>query len=194
MRKLRSASPEQGAAMLTAANRVDPFGSSGPLLVSRIHGSYLRFPGDLPTAGKRIVLSLRVRRFTCMESSCPRRTFAEQVSGLTRRYGGRTERLRFRRASVGLAGRAGAQMADAFGAPVSRNALLRLIASIPDLPAATPRVVGVDEHTQRRGRIYGTVVVDVETRRPVDLLPDCEADTCQPGWRSGPSSRSSNGS
>jgi hypothetical protein len=103
----------------------------------RMQGSCLRFPGDLPTAGKRIVLSLRVRRFTCVESSCPRRTFAEQVPGLTRRYGGR--KLRFRLASVGLAGRTGAQMADAFGAPVSRNALLRLIASLPDPPAATPR-------------------------------------------------------
>ncbi|WP_420903140.1 transposase family protein [Streptomyces antimycoticus] len=92
-------------------------------LSGRIHGSYLRFPRDLPTAGKPVVVSLRLRRFVCLEGSCPRKTFGEQVPGLTRRFGRRTERLRSTLISVGLAlaGRAGARMADVFGAPASRN-------------------------------------------------------------------------
>ncbi|WP_107016622.1 transposase family protein [Streptomyces dioscori] len=93
----------------------------------RIHGSHLRFPRDLRTAGKSVVVALRVRRFVCAEGSCPRRTFAEQVPGLTRRFGRRTERLRSTLISVGLAlaGQAGARMADVSGTPVSRNTLLR---------------------------------------------------------------------
>ncbi|MFF4696412.1 transposase [Streptomyces chattanoogensis] len=81
--------------------------------------------------------------------------------------------------SVGLAlaGRSGARMTDAFKVPVSRNTLLRLIAPLPAPATALPRVVGVDEYAQRKGRVYGTVLVDVETRRPVDLLPDWEAET-----------------
>ncbi|WP_431954755.1 transposase family protein [Actinacidiphila sp. bgisy167] len=89
----------------------------------RIHGSYLRFPRDLPAVGRFVVVSLRVRGFVCTQDSCPRKTFAEQVSGLTRRFGRRTERLRSTLVSVGLAlaARACARMTDTFGAPVSRN-------------------------------------------------------------------------
>ncbi|WP_405933926.1 transposase family protein [Streptomyces sp. NBC_00827] len=107
----------------------------------RIHGSYLRFPRDLPTAGKFVVVSLRVPRFVCEEESCERMTFVEQVPGLTRRFGRRTERLRSTLVSVGLtlAGRAGARMTDAFKVPVGRNTLLRPIASLPDPATAVPR-------------------------------------------------------
>ncbi|BAC68183.1 putative ISL3 family IS469-like transposase [Streptomyces avermitilis MA-4680 = NBRC 14893] len=122
----------------------------------RIQGSYLRFPRDLPTPGKCVVVPLRVRRFVCEEESCERMTFAEQVPGLTRRFGRRTERLRSTLVSVGLAleGRAGARMTDAFKVPVSRNTLLRLIASLPDPATAVLRVAGVDEYAQRKGRVY----------------------------------------
>lgn len=61
--------------------------------------------------------------------------------------------------------------------PVTRNTLLRLIASLPDPATAVPRVVGVGEYARRKGCVYGTVPVDVETHRSVDLLPDREADT-----------------
>ncbi|AJC60958.1 transposase [Streptomyces sp. 769] len=61
---------------------------------SRVPGSYLRIPADSPSAGRRVVLCLRVRRFTCGNPSCDRRTFVEQVSGLTRRFGRWTETRR----------------------------------------------------------------------------------------------------
>ncbi|MFB6960839.1 transposase family protein [Streptomyces sp. NPDC056309] len=69
---------------------------------TRVHSSYLRFPADVPTAGRRVVLRLRVRRFRCQNTMCTRRTFVEQISGLTRRYGQRTERRRSTLAAVGL--------------------------------------------------------------------------------------------
>jgi transposase len=78
---------------------------------------------------------------------------------------------------LALAGRAGARLADVFGARVSRNTVLRLVDALPEPQPQPPRVVGVDEYAMRKGRIYGTVLVDVETRRPVDLLPDREAGT-----------------
>ncbi|MFG2212788.1 ISL3 family transposase [Streptomyces sp. NPDC048638] len=146
---------------------------------SRIHNSYLRFPADVPSAGRRVVLCLRVRRFFCPDASCGRRTFVEQLPGLTRRYSRWTERLRSTLATVGLAlaGRAGARMACVFGVSVSRSTVLRLVGMLPEPDLPAPRVVGADEYATRKGRVYGTVLVDVESRRPVDLLPDREASS-----------------
>ncbi|MFE6617752.1 transposase [Streptomyces sp. NPDC057740] len=104
------------------------------------------------------------------------RTFVEQILGLTRRHGQRTEQLRSTLAVVGLAlaGRAGARIARVLGIPVSRSTALWLIDALPDPEVPAPRVVGVDEYATRKGRHYGTVLVDIESRS-VDLLPDREA-------------------
>ncbi|MET9862718.1 transposase [Streptomyces smyrnaeus] len=78
---------------------------------------------------------------------------------------------------LALAGRAGARMARTFGVPISRSAVLRLLDALPEPEVPAPRVVGVDEYATRKGRVYDTVLVGVETRRPVDLLPDREASS-----------------
>ncbi|CAN3985956.1 Mobile element protein [Kitasatospora purpeofusca] len=146
---------------------------------TRVHSSYQRFLVDGPVGGRRVRLSLRVRRFVCVGSSCGRRTFVEQIAGLTRRHSRWTERLRAVLASVGLAiaGRAGARLAGVIGVSVSQSTVLRLVEELPDPEPSALRVVGVDEYATRKGRAHGTVLVDAETRRPVDLLPDREASS-----------------
>jgi transposase len=71
-----------------------------------------------------------------------------------------------------LGGKPGARLAEALGCAVSRETLLRLLRGRVLPPSPTPRVLGIDEWAYRRGRTYGTILVDLERHCPVDLLPD----------------------
>lgn len=159
----------------------------------RKHGSYLRFPADLPIGDQPVVIVLRVRRFVCGSTDCGRRTFVEQIEGLTRRSGRWTERLRTVLSVIGLAlaGRAGSRLARRLGITVSKNTVLRMVMEV-SLPAiTTPRVLGIDEFALRKGHIYGTILVDISTRRPVDLLPDRTVPTVTAWLAEHPASKSS---
>jgi zinc-finger of transposase IS204/IS1001/IS1096/IS1165 len=95
----------------------------------RVHSRYRRLLADLPVAGRLVELSLTVRRFFCGNAACGSKTFAEQVDGLTRRRGRRSEPLRATLTSIGLAlaGRADVRLAAKSRSPPpadSRSAML----------------------------------------------------------------------
>jgi transposase len=61
--------------------------------------------------------------------------------------------------------------------PASGDTLPRLIRAVSVEPAPPARIIGIDDLAWRRGKRYGTLIVDLERRRTIDLLPDRQADT-----------------
>jgi transposase len=146
----------------------------------RVHSRYERRLLDTAIGGCEVVICLAVRRFFCPVPECVKVTFAEQVSGLTSRHARRTPAVTAVLEAVALAlgGRAGARLAGRLAAGVSRMTLIRLIRAIPDpVVECAPRVLGVDELALHKGHSYGTLLVDVETRRPVGVLEERSSDS-----------------
>lgn len=145
---------------------------------SQIHSYYSRSPQDVPSSGKTVRLVLGVRRFRCQNEACSAVTFAERLPSVVRPSAQRTVRLTVSLNGLGLAlgGKPGARLSKRLGMAASPNTVLRLVrrTAPPTLP--TPRVLGVDDFALRKGRVYGTLLVDDETHRPVDVVRERTAE------------------
>ena len=135
---------------------------------------------DLPVSGRSVGLRLSARRFYRTEASCLRRVFTERFDGIGP-WARRTRWLEQIVLHLGLAlgGRPAAALAQRLRLDVSNDTLLRTIrrGTKPDMPP--PRVVDIDDWAWRRNFRYGTIVCDLQRRRPLVLPPGREPATVQ---------------
>lgn len=154
----------------------------------RIHSRYRRTVADLPCQDRPVVLRLVVRKFRCARLDCPQTIFCERLSRLLDPHARSTTRLTEAHRAVGFAlgGEAGARLAARLDMPTSPDTLLRRVKTAPDEPAAPPRYVGIDDWAVRRGQRYGTIVIDLERGRVLDLLPGRDGEALKAWLREHP--------
>ena len=152
---------------------------------SRIHSSYIRKIMDVPCAQKCVRLMLQMRKFFCDVKTCPRKIFPERLAPFIQPWARVTTRLFQEVENIGLAtsGMLGTRLGDRIGVRTSWMTIIRRMMARPTPPVGQISEVGIDDFSFRRGRKFGTILVNMQNHKVVDLLPDRKKETAA-AWMS----------
>jgi transposase len=147
----------------------------------RRHGWHERHLQDLPAQGAAVTVKLRIQRWQCRNKACKRQTFAAQLSEIAAPLARRTTRAAelVQLFGHGVGGRPGERLLKRIGMPTSDDTILRHLKrqAKTNTTVTSVRVAGIDDWAWRKGSTYGTIIVDLERREVIDLLPDRSAAT-----------------
>jgi transposase len=131
---------------------------------------------------------LTVRKFICSSPTCPRKIFTERLPGLVESYARMTSRLIALVQALGLAagGQMGTRLADRIAIATTPPTLLRHLMQLPTPVARAVRVLGVDDFAWKKRHHYGTLLVDLERHKIVEVLADRESATLEQWLRAHP--------
>ena len=146
---------------------------------SRVHSRYHRHPADLPCVGQQVHFVLLVRKFFCQNAACARTIFVERLTPFLEPWARVTARLHQIVQIIGFAtgGMLGARLVKQLGIQASWMTILRRMMAVPDAPVGLVRELGIDDFAFRRGRKFGTILVDMVSHKVIDVLPDRTAAT-----------------
>ncbi|MBE9601513.1 ISL3 family transposase [Pedobacter sp. MC2016-24] len=143
---------------------------------TKLHSYYTRKFNDLPTFGKACKIFLRSRKFYCLTDECPLKIFTERYEDHFKPCRRTTKRLEEKLLDtvLELGGKPGERICRHFSITVSDTTLLRLVNRAPLPEPGNFTAIGVDDWAYKKRERYGSILVDLTTRRVVDLLPDRE--------------------
>ncbi|HCJ34848.1 MAG TPA: ISL3 family transposase [Ktedonobacter sp.] len=154
----------------------------------RIHGRYGRTVADVPCGGRLVTFALTVRKFVCGMTTCPRRIITLRLPDFVQSYARMTNRLSEVLQTLGFAtcGELGERLTPKLGMEVSGPTLLRRMRARSCPAPSSVRILGIDDWSWKKGVTYGTILVDLELRKPIEILADRTAETSEAWLRSHP--------
>lgn len=145
----------------------------------KVHSRYFRHLQDLPAFGKSVAVCFQARKFFCHNQDCRYRTFAEQPGNEIFRYRRRTRRceVSVHRHGLAMSSVQCSVMLKGMGIRVSKSTVLRDLHRMRLPDSSGVRRIGIDDWAFRKGTDYGSIIVDLSTGNPIDMLPSrCEQD------------------
>lgn len=156
-----------------------------------VHSRYQRRLSDLPCTGQPVCLRLIVRKFFCKNPLCARKIFTERLPAFVEPWAQTTLRLKEARAALGFAtsGRLGARLGARLGITTSWMTILRGVMAFQGASPHPVTALGVDDFSFKRGRRFGTILVDLSTHQVIDLLPERSSESAAAWMRGQPALR-----
>jgi transposase len=143
------------------------------------HSAYVRCLQDLPWQGASVQLWVTAHRYRCRNTWCPRKIFCERLPNIARPYARQTDRLLAIIMIVGYVagGLPGQRLLARLAIETSDDTVLRRVKQNAPDHCVPVRNLGVDDWAWRKGQEYGTILVNLDLHRVMDLLPDRSSES-----------------
>ena len=146
----------------------------------RVHSRKLRKNvRDLPILGKGILVTISIRRFFCGNKECGTGVFTESTPDFVENRWQWTRRCE--ELIIAIARNTSCESASRIckliGIPVSGDTVIRMLQRHFTDAEYIGESIGVDDWALRKGNNYGTLICDMETHKPIALLPGRDGDS-----------------